>query len=431
MVVQISSKAEDIIQPRLEREMPEGNTEKAADIRANSRLVSSSVEKPVILTFVGNYLPGYKAGGILRANVNIIDHLFDEFEFKIVTRDRDVGDDKPYPDIKLDQWQRVGKAVVYYLPPRSSTIGNIDNLLARTPHDMLFLNSFFDPLTIKVLSIRKRHWATFKPVIVAPWGEFGYASLMQKYIKKIIFIHAARIFGLYNEVIWRASSEYEARDIMKIMKINSDDIHIIGDLPIKYDPVAPHNVDFQPAPDDEALKIVFLSRISREKNLDYALRVLRQVKARVIFDIYGPAENSMYWNECQELIGQLPANVTVNYLGSVSPNQVVQIFSRYDLFLFPTGGEAYGHVIAECLTSGTPVLISTETPWRNLQEDGLGWDIDLAQNDTFVDIIEQYALLSHPERLEKRSFIESKILERLFDPAVLEANRQLFKHRHR
>lgn len=139
----------------------------------------------------------------------------------------------------------------------------------------------------------------------------------------------------------------------------------------------------------------------------------------------------MYWNECQELIGQLPANVTVNYLGSVSPNQVVQIFSRYDLFLFPTGGEAYGHVIAECLTSGTPVLISTETPWRNLQEDGLGWDIDLAQNDAFVDIIEQCALLSHPERLEKRSFIESKILERLFDPAVLEANRQLFKHRRR
>jgi glycosyltransferase involved in cell wall biosynthesis len=147
----------------------------------------------------------------------------------------------------------------------------------------------------------------------------------------------------------------------------------------------------------------------------------------VRFDIYGPAKNATYWKECQELIGQLPANVIVNYLGSVNPNQVVHIFSRYDLFLFPTGGEAYGHVIAECLTSGTPVLISTETPWRNLQDDGLGWDIDLAQEDSFVDIIEQCALLSPQERLKKRTFIKAKIMKRLFDPDVLEANRQLFR----
>jgi hypothetical protein len=46
----------------------------------------SSSGKPVILAFVGNYLPGYKAGGILRITVNTVDHLCDEFEFKIVTR---------------------------------------------------------------------------------------------------------------------------------------------------------------------------------------------------------------------------------------------------------------------------------------------------------------------------------------------------------
>ena len=111
----------------------------------------SSSDKPVILAFVGNYLPGYKAGGILRITVNTVDHLCDEFEFKIVTRDRDVGDDKPYLDIKLNQWQPVGNAMVYYLPPQSSTVKDILNLIVRTPHHMLYLNSFFDPLTIKVL----------------------------------------------------------------------------------------------------------------------------------------------------------------------------------------------------------------------------------------------------------------------------------------
>jgi glycosyltransferase involved in cell wall biosynthesis len=137
----------------------------------------------------------------------------------------------------------------------------------------------------------------------------------------------------------------------------------------------------------------------------------------------------MYWKECQKLMANLPENVSVNYLGSVNPTEVVNIFSCYDLFLLPTAGENYGHVIAESLTAGTPVLISTETPWRNLQADGLGWDIDLAQMDSFVEIIEMAALLSDDERLRKRALIKSKIMERLLDPSVLEANRQLFQRR--
>ncbi|MCX5705957.1 MAG: glycosyltransferase [Candidatus Omnitrophica bacterium] len=385
--------------------------------------------KPVILTFIGSYLPGYKAGGILRVVVNTIDHLCDEFEFRIVTRDRDVGDNKPYADIELNQWQRVGNAFVYYLSPQSSTVKDILNLILSTPHDVLYLNSFFDPLTIKVLLNRRFHRVTFKPVIVAPWGEFAWASLKQKYPKKFVFIQAARFFGLYNMITWRASSEFEKLDIVKVMKIKSDAIHITGDFPIKNIPDAFPDATFKPSPYDEGLKLVFLSRISREKNLDYALRVLSKVNARVVFDIYGPAETTVYWKECQKLISQLPTNVTVNYLGIVNADKVVSVFGHYDVFLFPTGGEAYGHVIAECLISGTPVIISTETPWRNLQADGLGWDVDLAQMDSFVEIIERLALLSDDERLRKRAKVKAKIVERLSDPAILESNRQLFKMR--
>jgi len=383
-------------------------------------------DKPIILVFVGHYLPSDRASGILRITVNTVDYLCSEFEFKIVTRDRDLGDDKPWPDIKPNQWQQVGSATVYYLPPQSRTLKDILNLIVATPHHVLYLNSFFDPLTIKVLLNRKLHRAAFKPVIVAPWGDFGWASLKQKYLKKLVFIQVARLVGLYKNVIWRASSEFEKLDIIKVMKTNADAMHITRDLPIKNVPDAAPDVTFTPPTDDKGLRIVFLSRISREKNLDYALRVLNKVSTRVIFDIYGPAENQGYWKECQELIAQLPTNVKVNYLGSVNANRVLYVFSRYDLFLFPTGGEAYGHVIAECLTSGTPVLISTETPWRNLQADGLGWDIDLKQMESFVAIIENMALLSDEARLKKRAIIKSKIMNRLLDPAVLEENRQLF-----
>ena len=45
--------------------------------------------KPVILVFLGNYLPGFKSGGPLRTIVNLVDNLSDEFEFLIITSDRD------------------------------------------------------------------------------------------------------------------------------------------------------------------------------------------------------------------------------------------------------------------------------------------------------------------------------------------------------
>lgn len=391
-----------------------------------SESIETSCAKPIILVFIGHYLPGFKAGGIVRVLVNTIDHLSDEFEFRIITRDRDLGDDKPYAGIKLNQWQQVGNAAVYYLPPELQTVKNILNLIVNTPHNMLFLNSFFDPLTIKVLLSRKFRNVNFKPVIVAPWGEFAWASFKQKYPKKLVFVQLARLFGLYNNVTWRASSEYEKLDIIKVMKIKSKDIHIIGDLPIKNILDVILTKASKSTSDTKDLKIVFLSRISREKNLDYALRVLSKVKAKVVFDIYGPAENSNYWKKCQELIRELPANVLVNYLGAVNGNQVVNVFSNYDLFLFPTGGEAYGHVIAESLVSGTPVLISTETPWRNLESDGLGWDIDLTRIDLFVEIIEKLALLSPDEHMRKRVEIKTKIRERLLGPDIWESNRQLF-----
>ncbi|MEW6088389.1 MAG: glycosyltransferase family 4 protein [bacterium] len=384
-------------------------------------------DKPIILTFIGNYLPGYKAGGILRTIANTVDYLCDDFDFRIVTRDRDLGEDIPYACIKPNQWNKVGNAVVFYLQPQTSTVKDILNLLKNTPHDVVYLNSFFDPLTVKVLLIRKFGFAKFKHIIVAPRGEFAWGSLGLKYPKKFIYIQMARLFGFYNKVIWQASSEFEVKDIIKIMKVKPDTIRIARDLPNKVISDKYPEVTLQPSSDFENLKVVFLSRIAREKRLDYALNVLSKVKTKVIFDIYGPAEDTVYWKECQELMNRMPDNVKVNYFGSVNPGEVGHVFSQYDLFLLPTAGENYGHVIIESLTAGTPVLISNKTSWRNLQADGLGWDIDLTQMDSFVKTIENFALLSYNERLKKRAVVKAKIIERLLDPTILEGNRQLFK----
>ena len=129
------------------------------------------------------------------------------------------------------------------------------------------------------------------------------------------------------------------------------------------------------------------------------------------------------------LINKLPKNVETNYFGSIKPDQASKIFYNYDLFFFPTGGENYGHVIAESLSMGTPVLISDKTPWRNLHDDDLGWDVPLDSEESFVTIIEELAKSSVDERVMRRNLIKDKVINRLNNQAVLDANRQLFtKH---
>jgi glycosyltransferase involved in cell wall biosynthesis len=67
--------------------------------------------------------------------------------------------------------------------------------------------------------------------------------------------------------------------------------------------------------------------------------------------------------------------------------------ARYDMVFFPSGGESCGHVITEALAVGTPVLTSTDTPWRELEKKGLGWDLSLDDPAAFVRCLEEFVEL--------------------------------------
>lgn len=377
-----------------------------------------------VLVFIPNYLPGFKAGGILRTLVNTVDWLAEDHEFWIVTRDRDLGESEPFDGIDLHDWQQVNGAMVRYLAPDAITTRNIAALVANTPHDVLHLNSFFDSVfTMKVLMARWLGWLPRVPILLSPRGEFVEGPLKLKYRKKQAYIALTRLIRFYRGVIWHASSIHEQRDFVNVLKVTPGNVKIALDLPSK--------VNLAVAPSallaEEHLRIVFLSRLTREKNLDYALRVLRHVSAPVIFDIYGPAEDADYWVQCQQLMAQLPSNVTGRYHGSVVPTEVAAIFSGYDVFFFPSRGENYGHVIAEAISVGTKVLISNNTPWLALDREHLGWDISLDAEAEFVEKIEALARMPRAQRLSERATVMVHAAARLLDPMVVADNRALYE----
>lgn len=382
----------------------------------------TDVRRPIILIFVLNYLPGFKAGGVLRTVVNTMDWLRADYDFRIVTRDRDLGDTAPYASVRADCWESVDGIPVHYLSPAALHTKNLLALIDEIRPDLIHLNSYFDPaFTLRLLWARRFGKLRNVPVLISPRGEFGDGSLKLKYPKKRVYMALAGLLGLYRQVIWHATSALELQDIMAALALKDAAVRVALDLPSKVMPDAD-----QRAPNDQGLRIVFLSRISREKNLDFALRVLQQVRHPVQFDIYGPDEDKLYWQECRDLIAHLPPHVVATYHGAVSPATVVQLFTGYDLFFFPSKGENYGHVIAESMSAGTRVLLSTATPWHGLASDGTGWDIDLKNEAAFVAIIEQLASEESSVRAQARAAVIAGARVRLLDPATLAANYALF-----
>lgn len=377
-----------------------------------------------ILIFVPNYFPGFKSGGIARSILNSTEWLGDEFRLLIVTRDRDLGSITPYSDITYDTWIRLGPALVRYLAPNQLTIKHLRRLVIETPHDVLHLNSFFDPVfTIKLLLLRRVGLIPKSRVLLSPRGEFGWGSLKLKYPKKYLYMVLTRLALFYRHILWHASSSLEAEDIVKSIKVDPGSVLTALDLPVRGTGLA-----LPPDRSSERLKVVYLARLTREKNLDGALRLLRGVSMSIDFDIVGPKEDSKYWDECAALLAQLPGNIHVTYCGAVPPEQVFETLAEYDLMLLPSHGENYGHVIAEALSVGTRVLISTLTPWRALESDGVGWDVDLADGHRYAEIIDMLAAQTPAERAAIRATVREAAKRRLFNPVVLENNRDLYSN---
>lgn len=382
--------------------------------------------KPTILMFVGYYAPGWKAGGVLRSVENAVEHLHREFDFRIVTRDRDLGDKSAYPGVRCCEWQPVGNALVNYLPPTGDSLRELRDIVRSTPHDLIHLNSFFEPFTVKILANRWLGGTPRRPILLSPCGEFAQPSLGQKHLKKVAFMRLARLAGLYRPVTWKASSQHEAADIQNVMAVRNGSIRVAMDLPRLVRDATDDASEFRQAPGQDGLRVTFFSRIAPEKNLDLAVTILSRVRSRVTFDIIGPIEHLDYWNTCQRLISELPAHVTANVLGGICPPEVMRTLSRYDLMLFPTGGENWGHVIAESLAAGTPVLISTNTPWRDLEAQGLGWDLPLNDLEAFARVIDELASTGVEVREKKRKQIKEAARRLLAAPSMLEQNRQLY-----
>lgn len=356
-----------------------------------------------ILIFAGGFFPGKTFGGP-PVSVDNFCSLMKEYDCYIVTSDHDNGSTTRYEGIDSG-WNDRGNAKVLYLSDKDYfSIKKLDAVVKEVKPDVIYLQSLFQDLALLGLIVAKKNSTK---VLLAPRGELCAGAFKKKY-KKVPYILGLKIIALLRGVHYQSTSDEETEAIHKYLKAPYKRIHYLTNIPS-----IPKKSYIRPDKKRGEAAIVFLSRIHPKKNLSFALNCLNEVKGKVKFDIYGPLEDKEYWGKCQEIINSLPSNVTVQYCGLISHDDVHEVFSHYNAFLFPTLSENYGHVIAEAMLSGCAPIISDQTPWNGINDFNAGWALPLVEQGKFVEAIEQVVEYNDTQMQEIESAIKRYINTKL------------------
>jgi glycosyltransferase involved in cell wall biosynthesis len=131
---------------------------------------------------------------------------------------------------------------------------------------------------------------------------------------------------------------------------------------------------------------LFMSRIHPKKGLP----ILLEAWARLLpkdwrLRIVGPDELD-HASEIRQLADRLGIKNSVDIEPAVSDQQKWTIYEASDLFLLPTYSENFGIVVAEALGAELPVITTTGTPWKELEEWRCGWCVKPSADALFESL---------------------------------------------
>lgn len=134
-------------------------------------------------------------------------------------------------------------------------------------------------------------------------------------------------------------------------------------------------------PDDGAVKILYVGRISREKNLPLLVEAFWQLyteglPARLIVVGDGP-----YRDEMAAALVDAPAHFT----GYIEGDDLARVYASADFMVFPSTTDTFGNVVLEAQASGIPIIVSDQGgPRENLVDGETGIVVKVNVADAFA-----------------------------------------------
>ena len=335
-----------------------------------------AASRPVVLVAIDWYLPAFRAGGPIRSVANLIAALGDEFDFRIVCGNRDLGAEEPLG--VSGKWTAVGKAQVRYLSPEEWTAEVWRRLLVEVQPDRLYLNSLYSgPFSRLPWKVAR---AMGVPTTLAPRGMLGPGALSIKPWRKRLWLAAQRLTGRYGNLTWHASTEQEASEIRAWFP--QAKIQTALNLPVPFQPLPyPSEEDFPEGRSEghpegrpkshnpSAIRLLSVGRVHPIKNYGFGLALAQSLSGPdrpVVYHIVGPLEDK---EEAGRLQAQAKAIdfVELKLEGPVPPHETAAQFGWAQLVLVPSFNENFGHSVAEAVACARPAIVSDQTAWSAME----------------------------------------------------------------
>lgn len=333
------------------------------------------------------FCPAYKAGGPIQSIANMVELMEEEpTEFNILCSNKD-QDGVVLEKIVPDTWVTYSSNANVWYSSVNDIIPQLTKQIKVNKDAAIYINGIFD-------------WNyNFKPIvynkkikkIISPRGMLQKGALEVKPFKKKIYLHLLKFLGLLNNVKWHATNEEEKNDIQKYFPKNKG-IVIAPNIPKK-----PVHLLRSSSKIQGNLRLVYLSLITEKKNLHLILEGLMDANLQsIVLDIYGPVKDKEYWEKrCLPLLSNMENRFS--YKGDVSPGVVQSTLANYDAMILLTKGENFGHALYENFSVGRPVITSYFTPWNDLEEKRAGWNVDIKNKNSIIELSQRLILMSNEE----------------------------------
>lgn len=210
-------------------------------------------------------------------------------------------------------------------------------------------------------------------------------SWRYRFIRKVLFGWAAR----HSDVIITVS-DYSRDRIAHHFGLAPDLIDVLPNAVEIHTSLPSHrgNAQDRRAP----LRLLYVSRFETRKRQHWCVSAARKLALRgraVELTLVGQADGP-YADEVRAMIAAdtLPG-LAIAIRSDVSRDELDTLFTRTDLFLFPSQCEGFGIPVIEAAAHGVPCVVSANTAMIELADTYAGLAVETDDPSTFVDMVMQ------------------------------------------
>jgi glycosyltransferase involved in cell wall biosynthesis len=257
--------------------------------------------------------------------------------------------------------------------------------------DVVHIQAIFNtPIPISLFFVRFFK----KPAVLTPRGALGSWVMKRGSRFKSIWLWLF-IKPFVNDIVWHATSQQEKEEILN----NFPDARVV---------IIPNGIHVNIFKKSSKLNkkkyikkylgleidsinkiIISMGRLQEKKGFDILINSFREVLAKFpnsFLLIAGPNEGER--DNLERQIFSLNLKSKVFLVGNVDGQNKIDFFANADLFVLPSHNENFGNVYLESLASGTPIVASTCTPWKDVEKYDCGKWVKNSVKDTSKAMIE-------------------------------------------